>query len=122
MAETLEDLQHREIETLRERVRQLEEALMPPTLLPVEWRLTGSEARVFSCLAGRDMATKQVVMLALYSDRIDDDVEPKIVDVFICKMRKKLKPFGVEILTVWGTGYALKDRERWAIQPKAAAA
>ncbi|RVE90101.1 helix-turn-helix domain-containing protein [Sinorhizobium meliloti] len=107
------DLQ-REITILRERVRQLEELLAPTTVpVPIEFGLTGSEARVFAHLATRDMATKQSVMLALYSDRADVEPETKIVDVFVCKMRKKLARFGVTIETVWGQGYRLLNRHEF---------
>lgn len=103
------------VETLEERVRQLEDALVPVSVhVPVEWCLTAAECRVFSHLTTREMATKASIMAALYSDRPDDDIEPKIVDVFVCKMRKKLKLFGVEIATVWGQGYALIDRQHYS--------
>lgn len=36
-----------------------------------------------------------------------DDREIKIVDVFVCKARKKLAAVGVEIETVWGQGYRI---------------
>lgn len=107
------------IATLEERVRQLESILTPAWTVPVEWGLTSQEARVFAHLMTRDMATKESIMAALYSDRADDQVEPKIVDVFICKMRKKLRPYGILIETVWGQGYALADRHQF--QNKAAA-
>lgn len=107
------------VATLEERVRQLEDALTPPWAVPVEWRLTSAEARVFAHLMTREMATKESIMAALYSDRADDQIEPKIVDVFVCKIRKKLRPFGIQIDTVWGKGYALADRHQF--QRKAAA-
>jgi two-component system cell cycle response regulator CtrA len=102
-----------EIDTLRERVRQLEQALMPNAPLPVEWGLTAAEARLFSALTARDMATKEQLMTALYSGRPDEEPEIKIIDVFVCKIRKKLKPFGVKINTVWGQGYSLVERGQW---------
>lgn len=99
------------LERLRERVRQLEDALCPQSVqIPVEWRLTGSEARVFAHLTTRDVATKSGLMLAMYSDRVDDEPEMKIVDVFVCKLRRKLRPFSIEIRTVWGQGYSLANR------------
>lgn len=102
--------QQEEIEVLREKVRQLEEALTPTnSTVEIEWLLTSREARVFAHLTTREMATKQSVMAALYSDRPDEEPEIKIVDVFICKMRKKLRPFGIVIDTVWGQGYSLRD-------------
>ena len=36
-----------------------------------------------------------------------DEREIKIVDVFVCKARKKLQPLGVNIETVWGRGYRI---------------
>lgn len=27
--------------------------------------------------------------------------------MFVCKLRNKLKPFGMTITTVWGNGYAM---------------
>ncbi|GLQ09210.1 hypothetical protein GCM10007913_11420 [Devosia yakushimensis] len=114
MLSDLEQRQQNEIETLRERIRQLEELLLPSNIpVPVEWCLTGKEMRVFSHLASRDMGTKASIMAALYSDRIDEEPNPKIVDVFVCKLRAKLKPYNVHIRTIWGTGYALDDREQF---------
>jgi len=46
----------------------------------------------------------------LYGGR--DEPELKIIDVFICKLRKKLaQALGHDsyILTVWGRGYVLRD-------------
>lgn len=82
----------------------LEDALGVTVSPPMSFRLTGAEARVFGVILSRPMATKEMIMTALYSDRHHDDdiAEPKIADVFVCKMRTKLKPFGVMIETVWG--------------------
>lgn len=106
--------QQEQIDVLRERVRQLEEVLSPPlVVIQVEWGLTPHEAKVFACLAAREQASKEMIMSALYGARGDDVVQIKIVDVFVCKMRKKLKPFGIEISTLWGKGYTLVDRKRF---------
>lgn len=110
---------------LRERIAVLEAVLMESAKPAIEWGLTSQEARVFGVLVNRELATKDAIMLGLYSGRAGDDgeVEPKIVDVFVCKIRKKLKPFGVEIRTVWGQGYALDPATRasYRISSKAAA-
>lgn len=114
MDEMVERLKIR-IETLEERIRQLEHALVPDGVsVPVEWCLTQAEARVFSHLTTREVATKGSLMVALYSDRPNgDEIEPKIVDVFVCKLRKKLNRFGIQIMTVWGQGYSLNNREHF---------
>jgi hypothetical protein len=40
-------------------------------------------------------------MAALFSTDADDPFGGKILDVWICKMRKKLKPYGIEIRIRW---------------------
>lgn len=106
--------QQAEIETLRERIAQLEAALVPADVaVPIEWGLTSREARLFAFLTTRDVATKSAIMQALYGDQLDDEPGMKIVDVFMCHLRRKLKPFAVDIRTVWGQGYALAGRGQW---------
>lgn len=53
------------------------------------------------------LQTKERFMNHLYGGM--DEPEPKIVDVFICKVRKKLKAAGADglIQTIWGRGYTL---------------
>ena len=51
-------------------------------------------------------------MAALYEPGVDDEPEMKIVDVFICKLRKKIRPFGLEIATVWGLGYRMSPETK----------
>lgn len=92
---------------LREQIAHLEGLLGHHWMAPVEWRLTTSETRVFGTLMARDLATKDAIMAALYRNAAKDEAEIKIVDVFICKMRRKLKPFGIGIETRWGEGYYL---------------
>jgi DNA-binding response OmpR family regulator len=77
-------------------------------------QLTPSEFELFHLLwekIGR-VKTKQSIMDAIYW-RLADDEEPgaKIVDVWICKIRKKLKPLGIEIQTAWGRGFRIIETE-----------
>ena len=56
--------------------------------------------------------TKEMFLNHLYGGM--DEPELKIIDVFICKLRKKLTEATGEdnhIQTVWGRGYVLKDPE-----------
>ena len=109
---------------LRARIGDLErDALAGEPVLPIEWRLTATEARVFGALLARERATKDRIMAVLYADRpADGDVpEMKICDVLICKLRKKVAPFGVKIFTVWGSGWRLDPETRAAfVQARAA--
>ncbi len=53
--------------------------------------------------------TKEVFLNHLYGGM--DEPEVKIIDVFICKLRKKLAEAGARdvIGTVWGRGYTVRD-------------
>ncbi len=102
-----------ENDELRERVRQLEEELFATGswFAPVEFGLTSYENKMLAALMSRSECTKNMLMLALYGDKIDV-AQDKIVDVFICKIRAKLKPFGILITTHWGHGYYLTPENK----------
>ncbi len=111
-----------EIETLREINRQLREAITPcgvevPDTLPP---LSRSEVAVFRCLVRSQVATPEMLRLALYSDRAQDwPGDGNIVSVFVCRIRRKLRPLGINIRTHWGHGYSLDDRERFLVSERA---
>lgn len=108
----------RENAELRERVRQLEDTLFArDAVVPWEWGLTPSERRVLGVLIARDLATKPAVLAALYTGLGRDEAEERIVDVFICKIRRKLTPFGVGIVTHWGQGFELDREWRQRLRP-----
>ena len=74
--------------------------------------LTGKEYGILELLALRKgtTLTKEMFLNHLYNGR--DEPELKIIDVFVCKLRKKLsEATGGEnyIETVWGRGYVLRD-------------
>ncbi|MEZ2410518.1 helix-turn-helix domain-containing protein [Bosea sp. RCC_152_1] len=106
-----------ENDRLRDRCEFLEEAMGLTVDAPVFLGLTKHEARLFGALLKRPMLTKTGVMATLYSERPDEEPEMKIVDVYVCKIRKKLKPYGLEIETIWGQGYRMTE----AMRAKAAA-
>ncbi|MCV9940937.1 helix-turn-helix domain-containing protein [Boseaceae bacterium BT-24-1] len=114
-----------ENERLRDRIAALEDAFGMNVEAPVFLGLTASEARLFGALMKRDTLTKGQIMSALYVGRMDgEEAEIKIVDVFVCKIRKKLKPYGLTIETLWGQGYrispAMKTRAAAIMQENAA--
>jgi len=75
--------------------------------------LTGKEYAILELLVLRKgvVLTKESFLNHLYGGM--DEPEIKIIDVFICKLRKKLADAGVRNLigTVWGRGYILKDSD-----------
>ena len=83
--------------------------------------LTGKEYQMLELLSLRKgtTLTKEMFLNHLYGGM--DEPELKIIDVFICKLRKKLANAagGANYIeTVWGRGYVLREPDA-AISPKA---
>ena len=76
-----------------------------------EVRLTGKEYSMLELLLLRKglPLTKEAFLSHLYGGA--DEPDFKIIDVFICKLRKKLARAGADnlIITVWGRGYTLRE-------------
>jgi two-component system, cell cycle response regulator CtrA len=74
--------------------------------------LTGKEYQMLELLSLRKgtTLTKEIFLNHLYGGM--DEPEPKIIDVFICKLRKKLANASEGkdyIETLWGRGYVLRE-------------
>jgi two-component system cell cycle response regulator CtrA len=78
--------------------------------------LTGKEYGILELLSLRQgtTLTKDMFLNHLYNGM--DEPELKIIDVFVCKLRKKLaqasKDGETYIHTVWGRGYVLREPEQ----------
>ncbi|MDV7141507.1 response regulator transcription factor [Tropicimonas sp. TH_r6] len=85
--------------------------------------LTGKEYQMLELLSLRKgtTLTKEMFLNHLYGGM--DEPELKIIDVFICKLRKKLsQATGGDnyIETVWGRGYVLRDPEADSVDRRVA--
>jgi two-component system cell cycle response regulator CtrA len=82
--------------------------------------LTGKEYAILELLVLRKgmVLTKEAFLNHLYGGM--DEPEMKIIDVFICKLRKKLAHAGAANLigTVWGRGYMIREHNTDLLQPK----
>jgi len=85
--------------------------------------LTGKEYSILELLVLRKgmVLTKEVFLNHLYGGM--DEPEMKIIDVFICKIRRKLEQAGAKelIVTVWGRGYTVRDPATAPAHDRAAA-
>lgn len=77
--------------------------------------LTGKEYQMYELLSLRKGTTlsKELFLTHLYGGM--DEPAVKIIDVFMCKLRKKLAQATGDlehIETIWGRGYLLRDREQ----------
>lgn len=74
---------------------------------------TPTEHEMVLCFAQHvnRVLSKEALMTAMYSLQPDDAPDPKIIDVYVHKLRKKfseIHPDGAELIeTVWGQGYRL---------------
>ncbi|MBD3846884.1 hypothetical protein IED13_14330 [Bosea sp. SSUT16] len=68
--------------------------------------MTTYEERAFKALLTREEWSREALRAVIYQEPNERDL-PKIsmVDVLICKMRRKLKPLGIEIGTLVGKGF-----------------
>jgi two-component system cell cycle response regulator CtrA len=73
--------------------------------------LTGKEYAILELLVLRKgmILTKEMFLNHLYGGM--DEPEVKIIDVFICKLRKKLAKAGADgvVGTIWGRGYIVRE-------------
>lgn len=73
---------------------------------------TAAEFALLSVLARRPgvLLSKDQIFSHIYAGR--DEPELKIVDVFVCKIRNKLRPHGCagQLETSWGRGYRLVEQ------------
>ena len=81
--------------------------------------LTKKEYQIVEILALRKgcVLSKEAILDHLYGGL--DEPNPKIIDVFICKIRKKLLAAGADdlIQTNWGRGYMIVDRREAELRP-----
>jgi DNA-binding response OmpR family regulator len=106
---------------LSERVQQLEDyvAELKATFGLVEdprWLalgLTVMEGRIMAALMKNDVLSKEALMFALYDGGIDAyDRSTKILDVYVCKINRKLAPHGIRIENVWSRGRRLSAESK----------
>lgn len=99
---------------LEARVQYLEEALgidESAVTFPAHWMLTPTQARMLALLVKRPLASMSAINAVLYAYR-DVDAEPNTCRALICKLRKKLAPYGVVIENQHGHGWLLPPASR----------
>jgi len=84
------------------------------------FNLTGLHAAFMLVLLKKDLADKDTLHHVIEQQRLTrshrpanpEETDPKMVDVVICLLRKRLKPYSIVISTSWGDGYYLKAPDR----------
>ena len=111
---------HQEIAALRdelawrtEEVRQLKDVFTPVLAFPQSWRLSPDETQILAALmaaTGSGVLSKEALHIAIGDLQVE--THEKIVDIHIHRIRRKVKPYGVMIETVWGVGYRMPPEAR----------
>ncbi len=84
-----------------------------------KFKTTPMEGSVLLVLLRRQSATRQQLHAATKKpERAEEETDIKIVDVAICKLRKKIGPHGIVIHTLHSMGYQISEGDRqkaWAL-------
>lgn len=110
-----------ELDLLREENRQLKKMLTVESNVSFGPHIRGQKARFLAVLMKHERAARDVVYYALYgSDPIGDQPDERILDVMLCKTRKALKDYGVEIKTIHNVGWYLPPESKAKLKELAA--
>lgn len=110
------DVLEQENQRLRDELEHFQQLLvLTPSVgsVPALFGLTPSEHYVLGALFRRVTLTRDAIHGLLYGGRNSDETpDPRIIDVFICKLRRKVKPLGIEIKTNRCEGFTLPPESR----------
>lgn len=95
-----------EIEVLKERIIQLEELLAGTSSVPIRFGLSGLQTKLFGMLMRREEVGRFQAMDFIYGG-CPSEPDAQILSVVVNHLRKKLRPFDVDIKTIWGRGWYL---------------
>lgn len=101
-----------ENEDLRYRIRDLEKQVFgtewnPPT----EWHLSPTQTEMMRSLVAKDVVAHEHLQNAMERSAATWAMaERHNLSVQMHRIRKRLKPFGWKIISVWGVGFTLQNR------------
>lgn len=98
-----------ELETYRERDKQAVDKI--DVTHKIVFGLTPRESRILACLLGKKHVSKEILYDFVYPLDLDGPAL-KIVDVYVCKLRAKLKKYGIGVKTDWGVGYWMTEDDK----------
>jgi two-component system cell cycle response regulator CtrA len=87
--------------------------LPPTTGLRLLLGLRPAESRALAALVQQGYASRAALHAAMFYNPMSS---LKSVDVTICKLRQRLRPHGIAVDTIWGSGYRLAEDSRMRIR------
>lgn len=78
------------------------------------FKVTKLQGALLAVLINRTEVTKDTMHQVIESRRsaLKDETDPKMVDVVVCHLRKRLRPFNLTIHTLWARGYYMEPVQR----------
>jgi two-component system cell cycle response regulator CtrA len=102
-------------EVLLDRIDELETELGMKVEIPPEFCIPRNMGALLAMLLKREVVTRDGALLAIYSgmpNTWDKEPDPKIIDVFICKLRVRLRKYGIKVSCKWGLGYFIDGENK----------
>lgn len=109
LCKLVEDLAKR-VDELEDQVHDLQLALQLDKTANVQtaFEVSDMPAQILVTLSAGFPRNKEQIHAALYFNRRDDKIpDIKVIDTMICKLRKTVEEYGIEIETIHGSGYQL---------------
>ena len=111
-----------EVRALRERIaileeenRQLRDLLAPDFAFPVHWGLSVQQTAFLGALYARSGPVSYDALRAAVLGGVSEAKCESFISVLGYKTRKRVRPHGVEIRTIWAHGFALTAESRGVI-------
>jgi hypothetical protein len=106
-----------ELQRALDRIEELEEVLGIDRSMTNRIRgalgVSRDQAKMLGLLISRNIVTHTAMFTVLYGARPDcDQPATKIMDVQLCKLRRRLSQHGIAIKTEWGEGWAMSLGEK----------
>jgi hypothetical protein len=78
------------------------------------FKMTRLQASLLTALINRNEVSKDTLHQIIEGRRPPgrEETDLKMVDVVICHLRKRLKPFNLKIVTLWASGYYIEPAQR----------
>jgi DNA-binding response OmpR family regulator len=111
-----------ELQRALDRIEELEGLLGINLKLPNEFGLTPTEMRCVGAIVRRGIVNQEAIYTAIYGSRPESQQpDMKIIDVYICKARKKMASKGFALKNNFGVGYYFDAGDRDALKQLCAA-
>jgi hypothetical protein len=104
------------IELLEARIKDLEAALGAEFHAPACFGLTPVQERLLGALISRDRLSRDAAYAVIYNDYAKEPPAPKVLDTFMCHVRKKLAPADIVFTTHFGLGWSMDADNKAKVQ------